>query len=1002
MLRLLPRHLLATLALVVLAAPSAAHAGYDESTAYQINPGHTAFASGGSLERPPLQQRWSRTLGTRTSYPLVAGGRVHLIAYDGQHAGGTLYALDSATGSTVWARPVTGYAEIAYDSGRIFIAEETGNVVAVGADTGETKWIRTLPEPFDLEMPVAAGGKVYVSSAWSGGSIYALDAVDGSTTWSAGFYSGGSPAVDGTYVYASDDYQGETVAFSRANGRRAWRGSQECFVASGRIVVDGARVIGPYNSGCGAVVDAGSGRQLDSIASTGGPASAGDATVVLNGSTLQARSLSMGTLSWQFAGDGRLRSAPVIVNETVYVGSASGTLFAVDLRTGMQLWSGSIAPDLTVAGAAGIAAGGGLLVVPAGGTVTALESVRAPRPGLDLRIGAGPDGPTMSRSATLSFGSSDALALQTCRLDRGAWTACMGSATYSDLAEGPHMFEVRTQDAADGATIALAARGWSVDTTVADATITSGPSGPTTSIDAVFRVDIPADPSARTECQLDRRGWTPCDDAEAWETYDASEYHDLAQGPHLFEARARDALGNAQSPPAARSWTVDSKAPRTTIHSGPEGPTAVREATFTFSADEPATYRCAMDYAPLAACQSPYVMSGIADGTHTFRVVATDAVGHVEAYSGTRTWTVGPPSSDTLAPDTRVTAAPPLVTAGTSARFVFDSNEYGASFACQLDGGGWTACSSPKDITGLADGEHQLDVRARDAAGNVDQTPASWRWTVDTLPPTSSATLADTSNRSVGWRFILEADEPATFECALDDGSWMPCATNVTYDRLADGVHEFRLRASDAAGNREPQPVTVAFTIADAPAGPPPVEPPPAEPPPVEAPPAEAPQDTTLATTTPATTPAGATPTPAAATGAVPAFTAPAPRPAGTSTSQRQLEMPSLARALARAGAAVLRRSTRRQMRAGVKVRVHSGVASTVTLKVLAHRDGRSLTVARARIRFTAAGARTVRLRLTHVGRRTLRRQGRVTLRVRATVAPALGAPASASVSVRA
>jgi outer membrane protein assembly factor BamB len=145
MLRFRSFHLLATLALAILAAPSAAGAAYDESTAYQINPGHTAFASGGSLERPPLRQRWSRTLGTRTSYPLVADGRVYLISYDGQHAGGTLHALDGATGATVWARSVTGFAQIAYDSGRVFIAEETGNVVAVRAETGATSWIRRRP-----------------------------------------------------------------------------------------------------------------------------------------------------------------------------------------------------------------------------------------------------------------------------------------------------------------------------------------------------------------------------------------------------------------------------------------------------------------------------------------------------------------------------------------------------------------------------------------------------------------------------------------------------------------------------------------------------------------------------------------------------------------------------------------------------------------------------------------------------------------------------------------
>jgi hypothetical protein len=57
----------------IIAAP--AHAGYDEATALQGNVGHTGFASGGTLDRPPLHQRWSRTLGASLSYPVIADGK---------------------------------------------------------------------------------------------------------------------------------------------------------------------------------------------------------------------------------------------------------------------------------------------------------------------------------------------------------------------------------------------------------------------------------------------------------------------------------------------------------------------------------------------------------------------------------------------------------------------------------------------------------------------------------------------------------------------------------------------------------------------------------------------------------------------------------------------------------------------------------------------------------------------------------------------------------------
>lgn len=471
----------------VSVAPAAAVASSDESVAYQVTPGHTGFASGGSLDRPPLDVRWTRTLGVdapyanppaTTSYPLVAGGRVFVIAYDAAHAGGILFALDGQTGTTLWSRDVDGSGQIAYDGGRIFVSERAGTVVAVAADTGATEWARALPQPFQLQSPVAAGGIVYVDTAWDGGGLYALNASDGSTKWFSSDYNEGNPALAGGLAYVSDDYEGATLAVSLNDGTPVWTGTSTCFVGSGHVVADGARIIGPWNSGCGSLVDGATGGVLDSIASSASPAVAGDVAVLLDGSTLQGRSLSTGLLRWQFAGDGTLSSAPVIVNGTVYEGSASGAVFAVDLQTGTEVWSGSVAAPGTVAGSAGMAAGDGLLVVPAGGTITAFASAAPTRAGLDLAISSGPEGPSTSDAATFSFGSGDPSVPERCRLDGAAWTPCLGDATYASLPMGPHMFEVETVDQTDASTIGLAVRGWSVQAVLPS----SGAGGVTTPI----------------------------------------------------------------------------------------------------------------------------------------------------------------------------------------------------------------------------------------------------------------------------------------------------------------------------------------------------------------------------------------------------------------------------------------------------------------------------------------------------------------------------------------
>ena len=95
--------------------------------------------------------------------------------------------------------------------------------------------------------------------------------------------------------------------------------------------------------------------------------------------------------------------------------------------------------------------------------------------------------------------------------------------------------------------------------------------------------------------------------------------------------------------------------------------------------------------------------------------------------------------TDGTAPETTILTNPAALTNSTSATFTFTSTEAG-TFECKLDNGAFTTCSSPQIYNGLSEGNHSFQVRAKDLAGNTDQTPASFSWMIDIIPPETTIT----------------------------------------------------------------------------------------------------------------------------------------------------------------------------------------------------------------------------------------------------------------------
>ena len=89
-----------------------------------------------------------------------------------------------------------------------------------------------------------------------------------------------------------------------------------------------------------------------------------------------------------------------------------------------------------------------------------------------------------------------------------------------------------------------------------------------------------------------------------------------------------------------------------------------------------------------------------------------------------------PCSALDLPPETTLESGPVGTVGSDGATFTFSADQEDADFRCSLDDQPFSPCSSPRDYTGLSEGEHVFRVQAVSRLGTADETPASRTWTV--------------------------------------------------------------------------------------------------------------------------------------------------------------------------------------------------------------------------------------------------------------------------------
>ncbi len=393
-----------------------------------------------------------------------------------------------------------------------------------------------------------------------------------------------------------------------------------------------------------------------------------------------------------------------------------------------------------------------------------------------------------------------------CDLDGGGFAPCASGDTFPVTGEGDHTFQVRATDQAGNTDASPASFTWELDTANPVVDITVAPPAFSASADAHFEFTVTDTNLASVECSLDGGPFVACD------SNTSQDYTGLPDGPHTFTVQGTDTATNVGSD--SHSWTIDTVDPETSIDPPtPSDPSNDTDPEFFFSSNESpdVTFECQLDGAGFNPCTSGDTFPVSPDGSHTFEVRATDLAGNTDGSPASFTWEL-----DTVAPETTIDPPTPSDPSNdTDPEFFFSSTEPGSTFECQLDGAGFNPCTSGDTFPVSPDGSHTFEVRATDAAGNTDGSPASFTWELDTTAPDTTIdppTPADPSNDTDPEFFFSSSPPGSTFQCQLDTGGFAACDSGDTFP-VTDGPHTFEVQATDAAGNTDPTPASFMWNV---------------------------------------------------------------------------------------------------------------------------------------------------------------------------------------------
>jgi outer membrane protein assembly factor BamB len=265
---------------------------------------------------PPLREAWSISTHALIEFPpAVAGGVAYVV-----NKYGNLKAVRLNDREILWERirdpgqkgsPTDTTAPV-YHRGLVFVAFEDGDLVAIDATSGRTRWKRNLHAHLE-SSPLAVGGTLYLGDDKT--DLVGVRTTDGAIRWR--FNSPGaikaSPSHHHGRVFVAD-YEGAMFCVDADSGKVLWRTN----TTKVRPFGEG----GFYSS----------------------PAVAfGRVYAARDDGTTYAFDERTGKVDWHFETGSYVYGSPALARvpgtpPSLYIGSYDEHFYALDARTGKQRW----------------------------------------------------------------------------------------------------------------------------------------------------------------------------------------------------------------------------------------------------------------------------------------------------------------------------------------------------------------------------------------------------------------------------------------------------------------------------------------------------------------------------------------------------------------------------------------------------------------------------------------------------------------------------------------